>query len=84
MKTDLENINNNALTELLNVVDDMLGLQLLNTTPDINDDQKPQLVERARARETKDWTKSDDIRDALLQQGIAVRDSAHGQIWEYA
>lgn len=83
-KTDLENINNNALTELLNVVDDMLGLQLLNTTPDINDDQKLQLVERARARETKDWTKSDDIRDALLQQGIAVRDSAHGQIWEYA
>lgn len=83
-KTDLENINNDALTELLNVVDDMLGLQLLNTTPDINDDQKLQLVERARAREDKDWAKSDNIRDALLQQGIAVRDSAHGQIWEYA
>ena len=83
-KTDLENINNDALTELLSVVDDMLGLQLLNTTPDINDDQKLQLVERARARETKDWAKSDNIRDELLQQGIAVRDSAHGQIWEYA
>lgn len=76
-------INNNALTELLGAIDDMLGLQLLATTPDINDDQKLLLVERTRARDAKDWAKSDEIRDTLADQGIAVRDSANGQIWEY-
>lgn len=81
---DLEAIHRFALLQLLETIDDLLGLHLIASTPDISDEQKQLLVERERAREAKDWAKSDRLRDLLLTQGIAVRDSKHGTIWTYA
>ena len=36
---------------------------------------------RAKARENKDWTTSDQIRDALSKAGIIVKDSKEGTNW---
>ena len=48
------------------------------TDPDLAD-----RLERQRAREEKDWAKSDELREALLTDGITVRDTIGGPVWEY-
>ncbi len=80
----LSNIHQHGLIEFIDTVDELLGLQLASTTPDINDDAKRLLLERQRVREAKDWTKSDELRDALLVKGITVKDTPSGSVWNYA
>lgn len=80
----LARINHHTLTELLEAIDDMLGLQLIAATPDIADEQKQLILERQRARDDKDWARSDELRATLLEQGIVLRDTTQGTIWEYA
>lgn len=79
----LQDINRHALMDLLTVVDELLGLQLLDSTPDISDQQKNLITEREQARATKNWQLSDTIRDNLESTGITVRDTKFGPIWEY-
>lgn len=71
------------LTTLLTSLDELLGLDLLGTTPDITVEQKTLLERRAQARAAKDWTGSDTLRDELSSSGIMIRDTPLGQIWEY-
>jgi cysteinyl-tRNA synthetase len=71
------------LTELLQVLDDLLGLDLIGTTPDITDEQKILMRRREDARAAKDWSASDALREELASSGIMIRDTAQGQIWEY-
>lgn len=80
----LGSIHQHGLEQVLATVDELLGLQLITSTPDIKDRVKQLLVERQRAREDKDWTSSDRIRDELMQEGVVVRDTTNGSIWEYA
>lgn len=80
----LEDIHQHALVTFLESIDDLLGLKLLETTPDVSDDVKRLIVERTRVREEKNYTRSDEIRDELAKSGIAIRDTASGPIWEYA
>lgn len=79
----INKVNHHTLTELLEALDELFGLQLLDTTPDITDEQKQLIIERQRARDEKDWAKSDTIRDQLTEQSITVRDTSNGIIWEY-
>lgn len=79
----LSAVNHHTLKELLEAIDDMLGLHLLASTPDISEDQKKILLERERARDNKDWATSDTLRDTLADQGIIIRDTAQGTIWEH-
>lgn len=72
-----------ALVQFLETIDGLLGLQLLGTTPDITEEQKELIAAREDARQAKDWAKSDDLRDNLANQGIALRDTADGTVWEY-
>jgi cysteinyl-tRNA synthetase len=65
---------------LLKLLDDALGLQLLET-PDITDAQKQLIAEREETRAAKDWIKSDELRDKLAEQGIGLRDTPNGAIW---
>ena len=52
------------------------------TTGDLHVDAIEALVtERSEARQAKNWAESDRIRDLLLEQGIAVEDSADGSTW---
>lgn len=64
----------------LNWLDDALGLKLAETK-DISLKQKQLLQQRQIARDTKDWLRSDKLRDELQSQGIGVRDTTLGQIW---
>ena len=61
-------------------LDAALGLQLGNR-PDINDEQKSLIAQREEARSKQDWAKSDELRNKLTEQGIGLRDTAHGAIW---
>lgn len=79
-----ENIHRQALVQLLEMIDELLGLRLLESTPDISEEQKHIIIQRQRARDAKDWGASDKLRDELLAQGVAVRDTASGTSWSYA
>ena len=79
----LHTIHQHGLTQVLETIDEVLGLQLISSTPDINDDNKQLIVRRQRARDEKEWAASDKLRDELLVRGIAVRDTNTGTIWEY-
>ena len=83
-KVPLARIHRHALVELLETIDELLGLQLLATTPDITDEQKQVILERERARENKDFKKADKLRASLEKDGVTVRDTVSGPIWEYS
>jgi cysteinyl-tRNA synthetase len=80
----LADIHQHSLNQLLETIDETLGLQLTASTPDITDEQKQLIVQRQRARDEKNWAESDKLRDQLAAQGVAVRDTSSGTIWEYA
>jgi cysteinyl-tRNA synthetase len=77
------NIHQHALVSLIETIDETLGLQLLKTTPDISDDLKRTILERERAREAKDYKKADQLRAQIEKEGVTVRDTSSGPIWEY-
>lgn len=81
--TKLDDIHQRSLTQLLQTIDDLLGLRLLDSTPDIPDSAKQLIIARQRARDEQDWQASDQARDELLEQGIVVRDTVHGPVWSY-
>ena len=72
--------NLEEFTAFLHVLDDAFGLQLLQSK-DISGEQKGTITQREEARNNKDWATSDSLRDLLEQQGIGLRDTAHGAIW---
>lgn len=73
-------VDTEKIQPFLNIIDRLLGLQLANR-PDITREQKDMIAEREAARQSKDWTKSDHVRDALAADGITVRDTSHGPVW---
>ncbi|MFZ2126381.1 MAG: cysteine--tRNA ligase [Candidatus Microsaccharimonas sp.] len=81
--TSIDKIHQHALVSVLETIDDTLGLQLITTTPDISDDQKRTILERERARENRDFKTADSLRDQLEKEGVTVRDTSTGPIWEY-
>ena len=83
IKANPEKLNCQNLIELLEFIDDLLGLNLLGSTPDISDDIKQKIIERNAARTEKDWVKSDKIRDELLSKNIVLRDTPKKSFWEY-
>jgi cysteinyl-tRNA synthetase len=64
----------------LQAIDASLGLKLAGVS-DITEEQKAIIAEREAARDTKDWARSDQLRDDLQAQGIALRDTALKTIW---
>ena len=83
LNTPNDKISAKNLAELIEFIDDLLGLNLANSTLDIGDELKQKILERRTAREQKDWAKSDEIRDELLEKGIRLRDSKDKTFWEY-
>lgn len=64
-------------------IDKLFGLRLISDTPNISDGQYKLIKERDEARAEKNFAKSDEIRDELLRQGIALNDTPNGAVWEY-
>ena len=82
-RTPLERIHRGGLLQLLEVIDEVLGLALQDATPDIDDEAKRLILERQQARRAKNWQAADDIRAQLDEKGIALRDTPSGQVWSY-
>lgn len=67
-------------TKMLTGINELLGIDLLASS-DISSDQKSLIAGREKARTSKDFTKSDELRNRLAEQGIGLRDTPHGAIW---
>ena len=79
----LQTIDRHGLVQLLEAIRELLGIDLLSSTPDINDEQKLKILQRQRAREEKDFETSDKIRDELLSHGIGLNDGSAQTTWSY-
>lgn len=75
---DVENF-----VKLLAFVDNVFGLELLGSG-DLTDKQKKTMEERHLARASQSWTKADELRQTLKDEGIMVDDTELGQIWSRA
>lgn len=82
-----EVINSNELNQktklqILYRFDEVLGLRLSEITPDESEEIPHEILElkkqRDKARESKDWKKSDELRDKLASKGYKVFDSKEG------
>lgn len=80
----IDTLDRQSLVQFIEFIDTTLGLRILDMTPDITDGQKQLIAERESARQAKEWGRSDELRDELTRQGIAVRDTPSGTVWEYA
>ncbi len=80
----LESIYHHGLVSFLETIDELLGVQLLTSTPDLDDDMKQLIITRERARDEKDWEASDKLRDTLAKHGVMVSDRAGGSAWMYS
>jgi cysteinyl-tRNA synthetase len=67
------------IDKLIGFIDQLLGINLAQ--PDISNELKQLIKDRESARETKDWAKSDELRDQLKSQGLEVKDTDKGPIW---
>lgn len=84
--TDIEqaafaDVSSSALTDFFEAIDAMLGLNLLGSTPDIDDETKSLILERERAREDREYERSDQIRATLTERGIGLRDIPGDTVW---
>ena len=65
--------------------DQVLGLELIRAiiNKPLSPGQELLLSQRASARELKNWSQSDLLRDELLAQGILISDGPTGQSWSW-
>lgn len=82
LSASLSRINRPAFIQLIETIDLTLGLQLVDSTPDISDEVKQVIIERNAARDQKDWVKADEYRNRLLESGIILRDTDTESVWE--
>lgn len=69
-----------AFNEFIAFLDRVFGLNL-GASQDITAEQKNSIAEREKARGKKDFARADQLRTALEKQGITVRDTPLGTIW---
>lgn len=74
-----KNADHESIKKLVDEVNSLLGINL--DRGDISDEQKALIDKRETARKMKDWEVSDELRDKLIEQKIAVRDTANGTVW---
>lgn len=72
-------VKSNKFAKLLDKFDEVLGLNLSHKEElELPEEIKDILEERKSARENKDWAKSDELRDKLLDLGYVVKDTKNG------
>lgn len=77
--------SNQEKRAIFNYADQVLGLDLARTiiAKPLSTEQQNLLNERAQARASKDWKRSDLLRDQLLAQGLTINDGPSGQTWTW-
>ena len=64
-------------------IDALFGLGLIDESKELTEAQEEILKNRKKAREEKDWKTSDELRTELEKQGITVKYTPDGQVWQY-
>ncbi len=64
-------------------VDALLGLDLINSTPNITDNLMEKISLREKARQEKDYMTADKMRDELASANITILDTEKSAIWQY-
>jgi cysteinyl-tRNA synthetase len=70
------------ILQILDYIDAVFGISL--HSKDITDAQKSLIKVREQARGSSDWSRSDEIRDQLRQQGIELNDGQLGVTWRHS
>ncbi len=83
---DFSKLNSDISKDLIDTFEkyghNVLGLFNHETIDDsLEEEIETMLVKRAKARENKDWSKSDSIRDKLKDMGIEIQDTPNGAKW---
>jgi cysteinyl-tRNA synthetase len=71
-----------CLNTLIDTIHDLLGIDLHGD--DISNRDKELIAARETARNEKNWTASDQLRDKLAAHGISLRDTPHGAVWHHS
>jgi cysteinyl-tRNA synthetase len=69
-----------VFSAFLQWIDSVLGL-ILSQRPNISEEQQILIKERQEARYDQNWEISDRLRNQLAGQGIEIKDTPRGQIW---
>lgn len=72
---------------ILREMTNALGLNFFNRNvnkEEISSEVQKLLDERVEARDIKNFQRSDELRDLLLEKGVVVEDAKEGQIWRRA
>lgn len=80
----VRSIHRLSFINLLEIIDQTLGLKLIDSTPDISSEAKQRILEREEVRHAKDWARSDELREEIsTTYGVTVRDTPSGSVWSY-
>lgn len=79
--TDFRNIHRQSLVDFIQQIDDLLGFDLMASTPDIDENTKRLIIERKFAKDNRDFERADAIRAELLEQGIEILDTKNQPLW---
>ncbi len=69
--------------EFVQFLDNLFGLDLLNSAPDIDARARSLLSNRELARKERNWTESDRLRGEIEKIGFIVNDEQNGSTWGY-
>jgi cysteinyl-tRNA synthetase len=72
-----------AVDILENLARNIFGLFLQEKAQDLSPELKALLEERAKARELKNFKRSDELREILKGKGVTVEDGKTGQTWRW-
>jgi cysteinyl-tRNA synthetase len=72
-----------AVDILENLARNIFGLFLREKTQELSAELKALLDERVRAREGKNFKRSDELRVLLKEKGVTVEDGKDGQTWRW-
>lgn len=75
--------NSNLALSDWEFVDQLFGLDLLAAATPISQNQLSLINQRESARQVKDWSTADAIRDQLAKQNLTVKDTSNGPIWQF-
>lgn len=76
-------VSPHTIHQLFSFVDQLLGLKIIDTTPNITEENNGLVLARSEARQQKNWSKSDEIRNKLEKRGIMLRDVQDHSWWFY-
>ncbi len=84
---DEKKVNRIAFDKIIHFlqrIDNVIGIIFPTETVEISEEIAELIQEREKARENKNWAKSDEIRDILKAKGIVLEDTPQGTVWKKA